>query len=294
MPNGRRRWCFTLNNYTNDDIERISNLPTDTVRYLIAGRETGESGTPHLQGFVSFVGQKTLAAAKALIGPTAHLEVCRNADASVEYCRKEDRSPIEVGTYTTKQGKRSDIDAFKEAVRNGMLSLKEIREEHSTVYASSPRFCLEYINDHYPAKVLPAHALRPWQEQLNNVLINAPDDRTIHFVVDVVGNSGKTWFAHHYCNLHPDNTQVIQPGKKADMAFVLDPTIRVLFVDAPRSKQGEFIQYDFLEDVKNGYVFSSKYESRVKQLESCHVVCLMNEHPDMTKLSMDRYNLIVL
>lgn len=78
------------------------------------------------------------------------------------------------------------------------------------------------------------------------------------------------------------------------MAYALDPTIRVLFMDAPRSKQGEFIMYDFLEDLKNGFVFSSKYESRVKRLARVHIVVNMNEHPDMTKLSADRYHVITI
>ncbi len=125
-----------------------------------------------------------------------------------------------------------------------------------------------------------------------NTALNLPaNDRTITFLVDTVGNSGKTWFSHYYASLHA-NVQVLLPGKKADMAYALDSTIRVLFVDAPRSKQGEFIQYDFLEDVKNGYVFSPKYESRVKHLSKVHVVVNMNEMPDPHKLSHDRYNII--
>jgi len=78
------------------------------------------------------------------------------------------------------------------------------------------------------------------------------------------------------------------------MAYVLDPLSKIYFFDCPRSKQGEFIQYDFLEEVKNGYVFSSKYESRNKVFPSPHVVVFMNELPDMTKLSKDRYEIIRL
>lgn len=104
---------------------------------------------------------------------------------------------------------------------------------------------------------------------------------------------GKSWFAHWYAQ-NKGKSQVLLPGKKNDMAYALDPTIRVLFMDAPRSKQGEFIMYDFLEDVKNGFVFSSKYESRVKRLDRVHIVVMMNEKPDMTKLSEDRYHLIEL
>jgi len=58
-----------------------------------------------------------------------------------------------------------------------------------------------------------------------------------------------------------------------------------------KSKQGDFIQYDFLEELKNGYVFSPKYESKNKSFPTPHVVVLMNEIPDKSKLSEDRYNI---
>jgi hypothetical protein len=68
---------------------------------------------------------------------------------------------------------------------------------------------------------------------------------------------------------------------------------RVIFLDAPRSKQNEFIQYDFLEECKNGYLTNSKYESYMKIFTVVpHVVVMMNETPDMTKLSRDRYFII--
>ena len=286
-----KNWVFTLNNYTEADVTRLGTLPDD-VAYILFGREVGENGTPHLQGFISFSGRKRMAQVKTIIGGNPHVEVCRNIAASLIYCKKENNF-VEHGEMTAGQGKRSDIESFKEDVKAGLLDLREVRERHSDVYARSLRFCLDYIQDHSPKKELPAHPLRQWQQDLNAILNVEADDRTIHFVVDLTGNGGKTWFAHYYDQLH-DGVQVIQPGRKADMAFCLDPTIRALFVDAPRSKQGEFIQYDFLEDIKNGYVFSSKYESRVKQLGKVHVVVMMNEHPDMLKLSADRYNVIVI
>lgn len=43
-----RAVCFTFNNYTIADVEYLSQLP---LQYLCFGREVGESGTPHLQGF---------------------------------------------------------------------------------------------------------------------------------------------------------------------------------------------------------------------------------------------------
>lgn len=296
MPPERNRsqakhWCFTLNNYTDADIDRIKALGNE-VDYLIAGKEVGESGTPHLQGYVSFRGRKRLTQVKAALGSNPHVSVCRNIDASVEYCKK-DGDFFEVGTPSAGPGGRTDLDAFKDDVKSGNLDFASIREIHSEVYAKYTRFCIEFVQDHLPKKVVPAHDLRPWQQTLVEQLEGEPDDRTITFIVDKNGNEGKTWFSHWYQQTH-DNVQVLLPGKKMDMAYALDPTCSVFFVDAPRSKQGEYLQYDFLEEVKNGYIFSGKYESRVKTLAKCHLVVMMNELPDLLKLSHDRYNLVEL
>ncbi len=78
------------------------------------------------------------------------------------------------------------------------------------------------------------------------------------------------------------------------MAFALEEDRRVIFFDCARSKQGVFLQYDFLEQVKNGMVFSPKFDSRFKYSKPPHVVVLMNEHPDMSRLSADRYRITVL
>lgn len=288
-----KHWCFTLNNYSDGDYEAVKAV-TDSCTfcvYVVAGKEVGEeNGTPHLQGFISFEKRVPMSRVRQVLPGNPHVEVARNVAKAINYCKK-DGDYIELGSIPSASGTRSDLDAFKNAVKEGMLDLVKIREEHSDVYAKYTRFCLEYITDHYPGKKLECHTLKGWQENLRTLLAEEADDRTIIFVVDEVGNSGKSWFAHWYAQ-QEKNVQVMLPGKKADMAYALDSTIRVLFVDAPRSKQGDFIQYDFLEDVKNGYVFSTKYESRIKTLNRVHVVVNMNESPDMSKLSTDRYHII--
>ena len=283
-----KHWCYTLNNYTPTDVERLSTLPHGAT-YHVFGKEVGDSGTPHLQGFISFSKKKKLNPARKVIGE-AHMTIARSVPASIEYCKK-DGDFEEFGVLPKGQGSRSDLEAFKEAVKQGLLNPKTLREEHSTVMARSPRFCMDYVRDHTPTPKVPAFPLRDWQEKLNTTLKLPPDDRSILFVVDPTGNSGKSWFAKYFASLH-DSVQILEPGPKKDMAHALDPTIKYLFMDAPRSKQGDFIQYDFLEKVKDGMVFSPKYESGMKLLGPVHVVVFMNEDPDMHKLSQDRYNLI--
>lgn len=285
-----RHWCFTLNNYTDDHITRLLGLE-GRVDYLVFGKEVGHTGTPHLQGFVSFRDRVRLNQVIELAGQ-AHWTVARKLAEAIEYCKK-DGDVTEFGIPPRGQGKRNDLEDFKAAVVGGQLDMASLRSDYSEIVAKYPRFVHDFVQDNLPKPAVEGHPLREWQEVLYHDLILPPDSRKVIFIVDVTGNSGKSWFCHYYASLH-DNAQVILPGKKADMTYVLDCRIRVLFVDAPRSKQGEFIQYDFLEDVKNGYVFSPKYESRIKHLGKVHVVVMMNEMPDESKLSRDRYDIRVV
>ena len=57
-------WCFTLNNYSAEEQEALRNAP---CAYMTFGRERGDEGTPHLQGYVQFKTEKSLKQLKALM-----------------------------------------------------------------------------------------------------------------------------------------------------------------------------------------------------------------------------------
>lgn len=115
-----KRWCFTINNYTEADIERLRGLDYE---YLIFGKEEGEQEhTPHLQGFVVLKNRKTFNSVKKMIGEQAHIELARgsNAEAS-DYCKK-DGNFTELGELPPERGrqggeatKRKWEDAFNAA-----------------------------------------------------------------------------------------------------------------------------------------------------------------------------------
>ncbi len=56
MPriNPAKAWCFTLNNYTENELGALVQLfsSLDEKYYFIVGEEVGEQGTPHLQGYI--------------------------------------------------------------------------------------------------------------------------------------------------------------------------------------------------------------------------------------------------
>ena len=49
-----KRWCFTLNNYLEDDLVKMVNAFELFEMKYVVGREVGKKGTPHLQGYVEW------------------------------------------------------------------------------------------------------------------------------------------------------------------------------------------------------------------------------------------------
>lgn len=294
MGNQKARfYCWTINNYVETELDALrTSLQEDSVRYAVFGKEVGEGGTPHLQGFTAFVKQKSLKACKEVVGERAHVEVCKGSEEdNYQYCTKGGEFE-EFGTRKKQKGKRTDLEAFKTAVLEGERNLKRLRLEHSEVCAKYPRYVNEFIRDQIEDPPIVTHPLRDWQADLNEYLKRPANDREVVFVVDSEGNQGKSWFAKYYCSLHED-AMILRPTKHADMSYALPPVLRVLFLDCTR-KQVEYMPYTFMEECKDGYVFSNKYESCVKKYPAMHVVVLMNQHPDMEALSADRYKIIEL
>lgn len=291
MPNGARHWCFTWNSYSDSDVSRIENLNQTTsgkVVYCTAGKEVGASGTPHLQGFVSFQKQTSLVQAQAFLGGKPHLEICRSIFHSIEYCQK-DGDYVQSGTppIDKPSGSRNEFQRFIDAVKGGVRDRKILRETHANIMARYPRYAESILRDYRVKQDISLLPLRAWQQHVLDYIASPVHPREIVFVVDTKGNAGKSYLAALVESQY-DNVQIMRPGKIADMAHEYDETTKILIVDVPRSKVEHF-QYDFLECVKDGRLFSPKYDSLTKRFTSPHVLVFMNEEPDMEKLSVDRY-----
>lgn len=297
MPNGARHYAFTLNNYVGDDLLSLSqSVESGKARYVIFGKEIASTGTPHLQGHVWFPVQTTIKRGKTLLGVEAHLTVARDIRRSIEYCKK-DGDFTEFGTppdVQSKSGERNDLQAFRDAVASGIRDLPTLRETHPTVLARYPRFCLSVIRDLKPKISVPTYEMRDWQSHVVDFCSGDPDPRRILFVVDKKGNSGKTYLCD-YLECSKEKVQVLKPAKAADMAYEYDEETKILLVDVPRSKMEKFdYMYAFLESIKDGRLFSPKYEPVTKRFPPPHVVVMMNEEPDMLALSEDRYEIYVV
>lgn len=298
MPNGAKNWCFTLNNPTDDEEQKICDTAEgDETVYLVFGRETGEQGTRHLQGYVSFGSPKTLRQCKALLSSRIHAEVRKGTHyQAAEYCKK-DGDYEEFGTTPMQQGKRTDIDRFVEWVKGRETKPPdwEIIREFPGLWVRYERRLKDIVSALWTRPRLTSSEPRDgWQRELVDRVMGQPDERVIEFLVDPTGGAGKTWIAKYLIDEFPNDVQYLRIGKRDDLAFTIDETKRVFLFDIPRG-QMEYFQYPVAEMLKDRLVYSPKYDSRTKVLTNTpHVIVLANEVPDMNSLSNDRYVIIHL
>jgi hypothetical protein len=130
MPGGAKHFIFVVNNY--ESLLDPSLWPL--CSYCVYQEEIGASGTPHLQGFVSFSAKRTLRTVTSLPGlDHAHVEVAKGSPASNEaYCTKEEGrlgGPYRFGELPSGQGARKDLDIISDKIKAGR-SLKRIAEDH--------------------------------------------------------------------------------------------------------------------------------------------------------------------
>lgn len=139
MPSAHRlrNLCWTLNNYTEDEIQHIKDVDPSKVKYICYGMEVGENGTPHLQGYAELVSQMSFTTVKPLISARAHIEPRRgSARQAAGYCKKgtdpgpydqyADRTAEQPGTWVgwehghlSHQGRRSDITEPATLIQEG-------------------------------------------------------------------------------------------------------------------------------------------------------------------------------
>lgn len=294
MPSkGRSRgWCFTINNYTENDEKEIASWD---AQYVIYGREVGENGTPHLQGYVFYKTLKTLKAMKK-VHSTAHWEkqfgTCEQA---IDYCKKEETSPYERGKPPVTGGARGQWHKINEMLNDG-ASFDMVREKY-------PGCAIRYMNqierviDTVTTKnatdkmraIMEKAELRQWQLELVEAL-DEQDARKVLWVTDYVGNMGKTWLAKWILCMR--DAFYTTGGKKADVQHAWKGQRYVVF-DLSRQKQ-EYMNYDTIEEFKNGLICKSKYDSKTVVAEFCKVVVFANWDPDLSKLSQDRWELVNL
>ena len=133
-----------------------------------------------------------------------------------------------------------------------------------------------------------------WQKKILDIVESEPDDRTINWVYDKKGGIGKSFLCKYLCLKYD---YLIADGKKDNVFNQLktmideNKDIKCILLDIPRHCN-EYINYGMLEQLKNGFCYSGKYEGDQLFFEDCHVIVFSNCYPDKEKFTNDRWNII--
>lgn len=267
-----RGWCFTLNNYTEEDYNKLKDTCTQFCKKFIIGKEVGKKGTPHLQGYCYFQDGKTFDAVKQLLGTALHLEKAKGtAEQNKKYCGKDEN-------YIMQGFDVDDKEAFEIEFNR---RINERRERLMARYEG-----IEW---------------KEWQKEIIEISEQPADGRTIYWVYDPKGNSGKSFLTKY---LHLTRKIIIADGKK-DNVFnqvktmlmgdkknkILPEDPEIVILDIPRSSEG-YINYGVLEQLKGGLIYSGKYEGAVCEFDHVHVIVMANFMPDLSQFTADRWHII--
>lgn len=241
-----KKWCFTLNNYTAEEKAIISSIVPDKCTNVIIAEEIGESGTPHLQGYVEF--KIKCRPLKILPIDRIHWEKAKgNIEQNYTYCSKEGKVFLTSGNYRLPKA----------------------------------------------VKILNDDELYGWQKDIISIIEQEPNDRTIYWFWSEEGCIGKTTFCKYLTVRHG---AICLHGKGADVRNGVCDYLKnqgrtpdIVLFPIPRSTNTDYLSYEALENIKDMYFYSGKYEGGMVCGNSPHLFVFANEEPDTSKCSKDRW-----
>lgn len=291
MTERQRDFCLTIHDTNSLDkllIDLNNDIKEKKIKYFIVGREIcPTTGKGHLQCYIYWTNARTFSAVKKDY-PMAHIEATKGTpEQASDYCRKEGNY-VEGGELPV--DKRGKVNEWKEIVsdiQQGM-SLEELTikyPEASIRYCAGIKNMYELHRPKHKFNLLDKYGMYNGIQQKIIDYVNSPThDREIYWVYDPKGGTGKTDLANHL--ISNNGFLVFGNAKTADVALAWNGE-NVIF-DYSRSQQ-DHINYGVIEDVKNGRIFSGKYQSCVKLYARPKVLVFANFLPDFSKMSSDRW-----
>lgn len=138
----------------------------------------------------------------------------------------------------------------------------------------------------------------PWQEDIIKLIESEPNSRSVNWYWETKGNIGKSYLSRY---LYLKYDAIICSGKSSDVFNQVlswtnaneEMSPKVVVCDIPRQALN-YVNYSCMEKLKDGLIYSGKYEGGVVALDKLHVICFANERPDTYTMSSDRWNIINL
>jgi hypothetical protein len=157
----------------------------------------------------------------------------------------------------------------------------------------------EAKDDYKPEEVLQESQLYSWQRWVLNKIKKIPDRRTIYWLYDEEGHTGKSVFCQWL--FMKGLGEFLEYARASDLKNHVSKIVakkrhpRAFLIDLPRTRPADISgseMYSAMESIKNGLVFNSKYETSVANFRRPHVFVFANHAPKREAMSQDRWRVI--
>ena len=144
--------------------------------------------------------------------------------------------------------------------------------------------------------------LKPWQKDLLEYM-NHPTQRQIIWIVGKSCGEGKSWFQKYVKSVYGTRKVVSGINLRANTASIchvlskqpLSTADIFLFNIGKAKTKTDAVNYEVLEDLKDGDAFAAKYNSQQLKIRTPNVVMVFsNERPDTNQLAIDRWKLLFI
>jgi hypothetical protein len=195
----------------------------------------------------------------------------------------------------SKPGERNDFEAIREVLREHgpEEGIRLVAEQFPGQFVRYPSGITQLAQLVVPkVRESEEFVLRPWQQALQTICKGKPHPRHIYWVEDGLGNSGKSRLSTYLCR---EMGAVELDGRLQDAAFSYTGQKIVIF-DLARAVEPATLKdlYIAAEKLKNGQIYSSKYQSRLKVFDVPHVIFFSNSPPPVGVWSIDRLQHITI
>lgn len=244
-----KRWCFTLNNYTDDECATVRHEFEQRQALFVLGREVGEKGTPHIQGYVEFKSNTRFTTLKRICD-RVHWEKARgDRESNVKYCCKDENFESNIPLPR------------RERLLKRLYDNVEWRPWQQRV--------IDLVkNDTYDDRCI------YWFWEPDGCVGKSFLTKYIYLKYGCLICSGKAQDIFYQVKTFLDENEEID-----DLIVVCD---------IPRSLTG-YVSYVAIEKLKDGLINSGKYEGGTVPWATSKIFCFSNSLPNLDGVSRDRW-----
>lgn len=322
-----RNMQFTWNNYRPEDVKRLTSIASKDfanmrIKYICFGYEIcPDTGTPHLQGYVQWTeGISKIQACKRFepvltyknerkeLKHRIRFEVAsKNKQANRTYCSPNKTSDPK---YVDDENEpiffewpeaEDDVSGWDEKLETliddpNLLAFARKNPQLAFKYSTGIKAIIDAteveIDDLNAASVYPPNLrLFNWQRWAVDIIKNnEPEGRRIVWFMGTKGKNGKSILAAWlYVNM---GALYLNNSKKSNMVYAYK-NHPIVCIDICKTSE-EFVNYDALESLKGGAMFSDKYAPKSKIGIRPWVFVFSNFKPQRSKMAKERFIVVDL